>query len=85
MVSKHKKQYMKKYNKLPNVKARKAAYMRKKRSEHDKQAAIELVNFLLDIGYEDMAYEYALERAPQMLLTLKASRSAKTAEREAQA
>ena len=76
MVSKRKRDYMKKYNQLPQVKARKAAYMRQKRAERDKQAAIELVNFLLDIGYEDMAYAYALERAPQMLLTVKSRKSA---------
>lgn len=72
MVSETKKRYMKQYNKKPEVKARKAAYMRKIRAQKDKEAAYNLVRFLLDLGYEDMAYEYALERAPEMLATVKA-------------
>ena len=71
MVSERKKSYMKRYNKRPEVKARKAAYMRKVRSEADQVAARELVEFLLDMGYEDMAFDYASERAPEMLVVAK--------------
>lgn len=71
MVTAAKKAYMKKYNKLTGVKARKAEYMRKVRAEQDKLAARELVSFLLEMGYEDMATDYALERAPEMLVTVK--------------
>ena len=71
MVSESKKQYMKKYNKLPKVKARKAEYMKKTRAEADRTAARDLVSFLAEIGYEDMALEYAMERAPEMLLAIK--------------
>ncbi len=70
-VSKKKKQYMKKYNQQPEVKAKKAAYMRKVRFEADKAAARRLVSFLLNMGYEDMAFETAQERAPEMLVTVK--------------
>lgn len=71
MVSEHKKTYMKQYNKKPEVKAKKAEYMRKIRSRKDKEAAHRLVGFLLDQGYENLAYQHALERAPEMLLTVK--------------
>lgn len=72
MVSKRKKAYMKEYNQRLEVKARKAAYMRKIRAEKDKEAAREVVNLLLKHGFEDMAFEYAKERAPELLLTVKA-------------
>lgn len=62
---------MKKYNQQPEVKAKKAAYMRKVRFEADKAAARRLVSFLLNMGYEDMAFETAQERAPEMLVTVK--------------
>ena len=42
------------------------------RAERNKQAARALVTLLLDHGYEDMAFEYAKERAPDMLITAKA-------------
>lgn len=71
MVSERKKQYMKKYNQRSYVKEKKAEYMRRKRAEEDQKAARRLVGFLLDMGYEDMAYKYALERAPEMLVTAK--------------
>jgi len=76
MVSERKKQYMKRYNKRPEVMARKAAYMRKVRSEADQAAGREIVNLLLDMGYEDMAFDYAQERAPEMLVIAR-QRSAK--------
>lgn len=69
MASTKKKQYMKSYNQRPDVKARKAEYMRKVRAEADKKAARGLVTFLLDLGYEDMAFDVARERAPEMLVT----------------
>jgi len=62
---------MQKYNQRPEVKARKAEYMRRVRSEADKKAARSLVSFLLDIGYENMAFDIAQERAPEMLVTSK--------------
>ena len=71
MVSNRKKAYMRKYNARPEVKARKAAYMRKIRAKADKEAARNLVRFLLNLGYEQLAYQYALERAPEMLATVK--------------
>lgn len=71
MVSERKKRYMKSYNRRQEVKEKKADYMRKVRSEKDKAAAVELVKFLLEIGYEDIAFEYALERAPEMLVAVK--------------
>ncbi|MBD3263218.1 hypothetical protein GF374_02460 [Candidatus Woesearchaeota archaeon] len=71
MANARKKAYMKQYNKKPKVKAKKAKYMRKIRSKEDKKAARRLVRFLLDIGYEDLAYQHALERAPEMLITVK--------------
>ncbi|MEM2874252.1 MAG: hypothetical protein QW063_02305 [Candidatus Nanoarchaeia archaeon] len=71
MVSEHKRQYMKIYNKKPHVKAKKALYMRQKRAEIDRLAAQNLVKMLLELGYENLAFEYALERAPEMLATIK--------------
>lgn len=76
MVTERKKKYMKRYNKRPEVKASKAAYMRRVRAEADQEAAQRLVSFLLDAGYEDMAFDYVQERAPEMLVTAK-QRSAK--------
>lgn len=63
---------MKRYNKKPEVKGRKAEYMRKIRTRQDKEAAHRLVRFLLDMGYEELAYQHAIERAPEMLVTVKA-------------
>ncbi len=70
MVSPHKKAYMKQYNQLATVKAKKAEYMRKVRAEADKDAAQRLVHTLLDLGFEGLATEYAQERAPEMLATV---------------
>ena len=78
MVSEQKKAYMKEYNQRAEVKARKAAYMRKIRTERNKQAARALVTLLLEYGHEDLAFEYAKERAPEMLLTVKARARAST-------
>ena len=71
VVSTHKKNYMKGYNQKPEVKARKAAYMRKVRSNADRKAAERLVNSLLEQGFEDWAFDVAQERAPHMLVTAK--------------
>jgi transposase len=71
MVSLQKKHYMHSYNKKPEVKAKKADYMRMKRAESDELAARKLVTELLDMGFENLAFEYALERAPEMLATVK--------------
>lgn len=71
MVSSHKKAYMKAYNQLASVKQRKAEYMRKARAEADKDAAQRLVHTLLDLGFEGLATEYAQERAPEMLATIR--------------
>jgi len=65
-----KKQYMHRYNKKPEVKAKKAEYMRVKRIESDEIAARKLVQELLDMGFEQLAFEYAQERAPEMLATV---------------
>jgi len=62
---------MKRYNKRSDVKARKVAYMRKVRSKADKVAGRKLVELLLDMGYENEAFEVAQERAPEMILTIK--------------
>jgi len=62
---------MKKYNQLPTVKAKKAEYMRKTRSDADQQAARRLVLFLAEIGQRDWAEQIAMERAPEMLATVK--------------
>lgn len=72
MVSKRKKEYMRNYNKLAEVKARKAAYMRAKRADLAKKRARENVLAFIDAGFEDQAFEYAKEFAPEMLLTIKA-------------
>lgn len=72
MVTEHKKQYMKHYNQLPQVKAKKAGYMRQVRAAKDTEAAHSLVRTLLDLGHEQLAFEYAQERAPEMLVTVKA-------------
>lgn len=72
MVSEQKKQYMRFYNKRPKVKIKKAEYMRVKRAESDEAAARKLVQELLDMGFEQLAFEYAMERAPEMLATVKA-------------
>lgn len=73
MASASKKAYMRGYNLRAEVKARKAAYMRRVRQEREGQAHVQLVRTLLDIGYQNLAEEYALERCPEMLLTVKAS------------
>jgi len=72
MVTEHKKQYMKRYNQLPQVKAKKAGYMRRVRAEKDSESARNLVRTLLDLGHEQLAFEYAQERCPEMLITVKA-------------
>ena len=71
MVTEHKKRYMKSYNQLSHVKARKAEYMRRFRADKDKEAARNLVRTLLDLGHENLAFEYAQERCPEMLITAK--------------
>ena len=71
MVTETKKKYMSYYNQLLPVKAKKAEYMRRIRAEQDKNAAQNLVRSLLDLGYENLAFEYAKERAPEMLITAK--------------
>ena len=62
---------MRRYNQRTDVKAKKAAYMRKVRSETDKKAARDLVKFMLEMGYENEAFEVAKERAPEMLVRVK--------------
>ncbi len=69
--NKSKAKYMRKYNQRAYVKQKKAEYMRKVRAQRDQEAAKDLVRFLLELGYEDMAYDYAKERAPEMLVTAK--------------
>lgn len=71
MVSEAKKAYMKQYNRRPRVKKRKAEYMQRIRAEYDQQASRNLVSFLAEMGYEDLATEYAIERAPEMLISLR--------------
>jgi hypothetical protein len=71
MVSKSKKAYMKEYNKLDTVKAKKREYMRKTRAEKDQEAARRLVLFLSEMGYGNWAEDVAVERAPEMLATSK--------------
>jgi len=73
MVSEQKKEYMRRYNRKPEVRALKADYMRRKRTEADTEAARKLVTELLSMGYENLAFEYAQERAPEMLATVKAA------------
>ena len=70
-VSEKKRKYMKQYNRRLDVKAKKAEYMRKVRSKADKVAGKKLVGFLLDMGYENEAFEVAQERSPEMLVTVK--------------
>ncbi|MGB9674998.1 MAG: hypothetical protein ACP5IJ_01275 [Candidatus Nanoarchaeia archaeon] len=77
MVSAKKKAYMKEYNSRPEVKARKAAYMRALRAQRAKQAAAEIVKTFLNFGYENLAFEYAKECCPELLLTVKASTAKK--------
>ncbi len=73
MVTEHKKRYMKRYNQQSQVKAKKAEYMRKIRAAKDAEASRNLVRTLLELGHEQLAFEYAQERAPDMLLTVKTS------------
>ncbi|MCX6774987.1 MAG: hypothetical protein NTY99_02750 [DPANN group archaeon] len=68
-----KKAYMHRYNRKPEVRALKADYMRRKRVESDEEAARKLVTELLNMGYENLAFEYAQERAPEMLAAVKAT------------
>ncbi len=72
MVTVHKKRYMKKYNKRLEVKAKKAAYMREVRAEKKIKDAKDIVRFLLNSGYENMAFDYAKQYVPEMLVTAKA-------------
>jgi len=67
MATPRKLAYMKFYNQRPEVKARKAGYMRRVRAEADKDASQQLVQTLLNLGFENLAFEYAQERAPEML------------------
>jgi len=62
MITERKKEYMKKYNKRLEVKAKKATYM---------------VRFLLNSGYENMAFDYAKQYAPEMLVTIRSSATRK--------
>jgi hypothetical protein len=66
-----KKSYMKEYNQLPSVKAKKREYMRKIRADKDQAAARRLVLFLSEMGYSNWAEDVAVERAPEMLATTK--------------
>ena len=66
-----KKEYMKKYNQRKYVKERKKFYMRDKRAENEEESARNLVKIFLEAGFEDIAYQYALERAPDMLVKSK--------------
>ena len=77
MVSSIKKDYMKHYNKRPYVKLKKALYMQQKRAEADTEAGKRLVQTLLGLGFENLAFEYALERAPEMLATSTVSAKSK--------
>ncbi len=74
MESTRKKQYMKQYNQKLEVKARKAAHMRSVRAEKEQEAARKVVQAFLEFGFENLAEEFARERAPEMLLTIKARR-----------
>lgn len=71
MMKTAKKRYMEEYNRLPRVKAKKRKYMRKVRTDKDQEAARRLVLFLSEMGYSDWAEQLALERAPEMLATVK--------------
>lgn len=75
MSSKSKKEYMKEYNQRDYVKEKKREYMRRKRAEEERKASRHLVKLFLDAGYEDLAYEYAVERAPEMLAKARNKRS----------
>ncbi len=77
MASQNKLAYMKHYNQLATVKAKKAEYMRRVRAEADQDASRNLVRTLLDLGFERLATEYAQERAPEMLVTV-SSKSRRT-------
>ncbi len=77
-VSERKKQYMKEYNSRDYVKKKKAEYMRKIRSKKDKEAARDIVRLFLEYGFENLAEEFALERAPDMLITAKNVRGKRT-------
>ena len=46
--------------------------MRRIRANADEDASRSLVQTLLNLGYENLAFEYAQERAPEMLATVKA-------------
>lgn len=70
-----KKEYMKRYNHRDYVKEKKKKYMRKKRAEKEEESSRNLVNIFLDAGFENLAYEYALERAPSMLINAKQYKS----------
>ena len=72
MVTVHKKLYMKHYNQMQHVKARKAEYMRRVRAARNAEASRDLVRTLLELGHEQLAFEYAQERCPEMLVTVKA-------------
>ncbi|MEK6923371.1 MAG: hypothetical protein AABW84_01605 [Nanoarchaeota archaeon] len=71
MITEHKKEYMRKYNKQLEVKVKKAAYMRKVRAERKTKDAYDMVRFLLNAGYENMAFDYAKQYVPDMLVTIK--------------
>jgi len=62
---------MKYYNQRPEVKAKKAGYMRRVRAQKDESASRSLVQALLNLGFENLAFEYAQERAPEMLATIR--------------
>ncbi|MEM2954389.1 MAG: hypothetical protein QW625_00335 [Candidatus Nanoarchaeia archaeon] len=71
MVSERKKAYMRQYNAKPEIKAKKAAYMRRKRAEEKKLRILNLIRFMLNLGYENLAFAYAKEYCPEMLLAIK--------------
>jgi len=71
MASQRKLAYMKYYNQRPEVKAKKAGYMRRVRAQKDESASRSLVQALLNLGFENLAFEYAQERAPEMLATIR--------------
>lgn len=71
MVSERKKAYMRIYNTKPEVKLKKAEYMRKRRAEEKKAKMFDLVKTMLNLGYENLAFEYAKTYCPEILLTAK--------------
>jgi len=77
MVNERKKAYMREYNAKPEVKTKKAAYMRARRAELAKQKAISIVHTFLDFGYEDLAFEYAKEHCPELLSVVKSKNKRK--------